>query len=657
MNSFIHQVDILRKKYQDKLHRYANIANELCYIANPNYEKQYINKTILAYTFFNIFSIDIALNLDITNDKLLIVSRNNISLDALLYYFTFKKYVKYNIDMLLTNTSQSESIIHQLQKVNIISNISSNYDTMFIDDIVNNDYIEHLNKNGSLYLFIDASDKAQNIIDNISQKFEETLVLENYTHSLKVPRLIVLFKNFGKSGTLVNVSKHIKKLYEIQSDYLLQVQNVADNHDKPNFIENKMRENLQYSLAFAKTHKLNIIEWFDKESTNKYFNNVISKEYNNSTRHFAYVLPANTIGKLEMHNNITIPCRDDFENVFHLSEDVYQYIDKLDNRRFKGTELFFNKIYKLVNKYLFDQYKVNINDKYVSRAWIKMYELLSETGILDKYSDELKVFHICEAPGNFINSMIYFIKSNKPNIKKYTWNAQSLHDIDTEIFDEYGFIKQTQDKWDFGKTGTGDIMNPNNFKYYIEKYTGVDLLIGDCGVAFELGKPDDLAAYQLLYALILPKKNGSAVIKTFAVEYNDWYISLLYTCTQYYEQVMIFKSSINFWSPEIYIVLKGFKGMLKNDRDILIEIGLNKKYPTSYIPAEFCTAYKYFTNEIVVSYVNMKKLFVFLTKNPDVFEKNKAKFAEMVHKQNIKWLEKYMNHLPDVIENYKKLKY
>lgn len=506
-----------------------------------------------------------------------------------------------------------------------------------------------------LYLFIDANDTALDIIHKLSKQFEETKIMENYTYSLKIPKLMIKFKNYGVSSkSLINTKQYIEKLYNTQLEYLLQIQNVANNYDKPKFIENKMQENLQYSLAFAKKHNLNIVEWFDNEHSEKYFYNVISKEYNDSTKYFMYVLPQST-NKIDLkeYSSIVIPCKEEFDQVFKISEDVYQYIDKIDSKRFKGTELFFNKIYKTVNKFLFDEYKININGKYVSRAWIKMYELLSNIDLLDKYNNDVTVFHICEAPGNFINSMMYFIK-NKTKIKNYIWNAQSLNELDTQIFDEYGFIKETGTKWDFGITKTGDIMNANNFKYYIDKYSNIDLLIGDCGVMFEAGKKDNLAAYQLLYSLLLPKKGGSAIIKTFAVEYDDWYLSLLCTCTIYYEKVIIFKSSINFWSPEIYIVLKGFKGITTNERDFFINIGLTKKYPMSYLPAELCLAYKYFTNEIVVSYVNMKKLFVFLTKNPDIFEKNKDKFEKMINKQNISWLEKYMNHLPNVIENYKK---
>lgn len=83
-----------------------------------------------------------------------------------------------------------------------------------------------------------------------------------------------------------------------------------------------------------------------------------------------------------------------------------------------------------------------MNGRIVSRAWVKVYELYSKVKYFKNIeADTINVFHICEAPGNFIMSSIYYTKNNT-KIKNYNWNAQSLKNAD--IGDEFGFIKQTE---------------------------------------------------------------------------------------------------------------------------------------------------------------------------------------------------------------------
>ena len=54
------------------------------------------------------------------------------------------------------------------------------------------------------------------------------------------------------------------------------------------------------------------------------------------------------------------------------------------------------------------------NNTPVSRAWIKFYELLHETKIFDNIKGKIKIFHICEAPGTFIQATKYYLtKFNK----------------------------------------------------------------------------------------------------------------------------------------------------------------------------------------------------------------------------------------------------
>ena len=52
----------------------------------------------------------------------------------------------------------------------------------------------------------------------------------------------------------------------------------------------------------------------------------------------------------------------------------------------------------------------------VSRAWLKLYEILKIFKFNNK-SKTIKTFHICEAPGNMIMSIKYYINKNFPKLK------------------------------------------------------------------------------------------------------------------------------------------------------------------------------------------------------------------------------------------------
>ena len=54
-----------------------------------------------------------------------------------------------------------------------------------------------------------------------------------------------------------------------------------------------------------------------------------------------------------------------------------------------------------------------MNGRIVSRAWIKVYELYKSVNYFSNIeSDTVNVFHICEAPGNFIISSLYYTQHN-----------------------------------------------------------------------------------------------------------------------------------------------------------------------------------------------------------------------------------------------------
>lgn len=453
--------------------------------------------------------------------------------------------------------------------------------------------------------------------------------------------------------------RSLKDIYRKKIELMNNIIELEKNVNNKGYIKRLTTDNMIKAINYAKSIGLDISEWVNEREMKDYFYNVAIRNirHNISPYKAQFMRCASKID-IKLSDKITYSNKDHARNLFILSENVYKYIDKTDYPTYKSVELIFNSIQKRLQKFLFDRYKVNINGRYVSRAWLKMYELYHELDYFDNLlQDNNKVvtaFHICEAPGNFINASIDYLKLKDIN---YKWNGQSLKISD--IWDEYGFIKRTQDKWDFGKTTTGDIMDSTNLRYYYDKYKGVDSLVGDCGVPWDPNedKTKNLSSFQLLYALLLPRKNGNFVIKTYATNYNTQFLSLLGICCAKYEKIYMYRSSRNVWSPEIYMVGINKKELTAKEENILFSIAEDAdrgkvSYPTEYIPTEFGFEFEYHSRNIIERYSDIKKFWVYLARHPNILEKTKKDLSISINNKNKIWLENYMKHLKDAPKEY-----
>ena len=107
---------------------------------------------------------------------------------------------------------------------------------------------------------------------------------------------------------------------------------------------------------------------------------------------------------------------------------------------------------------------------------MKLWEIYHNIPQLVPNKDKLNVFHLAEAPGQWINYKLkHFIKVRRHKVRDYNWLANSLNHKHPEnikkfgkgIFgDAYGFIKKYPEKWLYGADNTGDITNPKNVKWF-----------------------------------------------------------------------------------------------------------------------------------------------------------------------------------------------
>lgn len=420
------------------------------------------------------------------------------------------------------------------------------------------------------------------------------------------------------------------------------------NKDNQEYIKNKCAYVKLNSIYLAKKYDLPLLEWIEK-SPMDYFNQILINSIKNITFSKTERISQTKYIKLQKYPSIQCEYCSNLRKNYELSEFTYQYIDKINYDKYKNIELFINQQQKRLNKKLLNEYDMNINGREVSRAWLKMYQLLYDTGFVDNINtgDTINIFYICEAPGNFINSFDYFIKKNT-NIKKHNWTAQSLAPNLADFFDSYGFIKATRNKWDLGPKNTGDITDFNNLIYYYQKYGGADALISDCGEKWDpdSSPENDISIFQLVYSLLIPRIGGNFVIKTFSANYNTIYLSLLYIACAFYDKIYIFKSNINFWSPEIYVVGINKKPISDEDIKLILEFARNMKTDIFYlipnIPTDFLKEYEKIIFEYITLYTDIKKLFVFLSINDEIYESNKDLIREIIEHKNEDWIEKYL---------------
>ena len=234
----------------------------------------------------------------------------------------------------------------------------------------------------------------------------------------------------------------IKDIYQRKIELIGKISNLYHN---PSLIKQYITMNYIKAIDFLKRYDIPIVEWISKDKIkDSFYNQVIKYIKHNTDSYIAQFENLSTRINIGYYPDIKITGQNKYDNLFRLSEFVYQYLDKRKDQ--KNIELFFNNKQKKLEKFLFDIYNINTNNKYVSRAYIKLYELLHDTQFFDNLKkNKIKSFHICEAPGNFIISIQDYIKDNT-SIKEYDYVAQSYYDSD--IFDDYGLIKNNRSRWD-----------------------------------------------------------------------------------------------------------------------------------------------------------------------------------------------------------------
>ena len=284
------------------------------------------------------------------------------------------------------------------------------------------------------------------------------------------------------------------------------------------------------------------------------------------------------------------------------------------------------------------KYNINI-DKYtpVSRAWIKFYEILSISKIYDNYKDNyIKAFHICEAPGTFIQATLYYLQNNKI----YDWNAMTIDPSISKIGDTYKLIKNNIDKWTFN-----DITKKESIIYYKEICKNKDFIIGDCGILYET---DDANAIKLFYSQILfilynLKNSGTCMFKQIINFKYKILVDMLYIIFNSFESLIFYKPNQNSFSNEFYIICYNYSCCI-NDFDILfdflnIDLSRTDESIIEQYTDDFLYQFLNALNKLIVNFNNAIERQLYYTEHWDsITKEHKYEIKKMIHEKNKDWI-------------------
>ena len=256
----------------------------------------------------------------------------------------------------------------------------------------------------------------------------------------------------------------------------------------------------------------------------------------------------------------------------------------------------------------------------VSNGFIKLWEIYNIFNIIPN-KKKVKVFHLAEAPGQWINCTHYFILTKRPKVEEYDWKATSLNPKNkanikkygSNIFghrDEYGLLKKYTNRWIWGADDTGDITSIDNLKWYRnyckkwEKETGkIDLILGDGGIQSNDIIENQKLEYSQLFTVLGTASIGSnCIIKHFlpylrripkTLKSGGYFSNLIYVYYLMFETVILIKPmSSSPISGEYYVVGKSFRGISKAHFEKIINtldnfIPNQCIFPQNEIPDEF----------------------------------------------------------------------
>jgi hypothetical protein len=309
-----------------------------------------------------------------------------------------------------------------------------------------------------------------------------------------------------------------------------------------------------------------------------------------------------------------------------------------------------------------------LGDRSISQAWLKMYEIITDCALVPRtQKGTFRSFHLCEAPGTFINALNNYIHT-KTSYTDFEWVSQSLHPRLADIKDTYGLIKRHPDQWDWGADGTGDITQVRNIRHYMKRARemgNIQLMTSDCGLP--MGNPKyELVAFASYVALlaILPR-GGTMVYKILSPIDLPLIWNLIYITFTNFKELVFFKPVQNAQSREFYIIAKDYMGTAPSVIDKLLDIISrwsrleSSGYKASWLeeldlfrdtyPEEFVAQALAISEKLTTNYVNsIERIIYYVDNNESLGSHYTQHIDKYIKEKNEDWLDRYR---PRKLEN------
>lgn len=329
-----------------------------------------------------------------------------------------------------------------------------------------------------------------------------------------------------------------------------------------------------------------------------------------------------------------------------------------------------------IARYITANYKL----KYpISNGFIKLWEIYNSDEKILPIKEKINVFHMAEAPGQWIHATDHYIYSRMLKYEKqqetiYNWYANALNPYNPknialygkDLFkDNYGFIGKFPDRWLYGADNTGDITSIKNIKWFKQflsdkfpsqnEETKLHLITGDAGIKGDLplyiSQRLDLA--QVVMVLSCLSEGGNCVIKHFlpyvasipeSSEGSGLYVNIIYLYYCYFDKVKLIKpKSSNQLSGEFYVIGLDFKGIKQHNLELLYTHLKNIKnnecfYEKDNLPNKFVKQVLNFFIEL--NQVNIENKEIRLDLLNCIIEKDDKVFTEAMNCKkylNFKW--------------------
>jgi 23S rRNA U2552 (ribose-2'-O)-methylase RlmE/FtsJ/DNA-directed RNA polymerase subunit E'/Rpb7 len=220
----------------------------------------------------------------------------------------------------------------------------------------------------------------------------------------------------------------------------------------------------------------------------------------------------------------------------------------------------------------------------ISRAFFKLWEILFDTKILDKYKNvPIYIANLAEGPGGFIQCLLTYRNfQHQQAWKGDVYKAITLKG-ETHNSWEFGesrkyFGKASSEGYSvdlsYGKSGDGDLINLDN----IGHFTGsvgehlCQLITADGGIevtgeAYALQEYNNTKLFfaEILTALHNQAKNGALILKVYDVYYNTT-VQMIHLLSIYYDKIIMIKPKTSRpANSEKYLVCTNFNGDHDNE--------------------------------------------------------------------------------------------